>query len=337
MATVSPRQRVYQAIRHQQPDRVPWHLGYTAPARQKLEAYYGTTDLDGALGNHLAKYRSRLPDQPVEGRPGFWRDEFGVVWNRTVDKDIGIVEEHPLKERAVDLVRFPDAQDPRRYAGLPAFFEAHRERFRYLSVGFSLFERAWILRGMNEMMIDMLEAPGFVDDLLDAIMNYDLAMLRRFLQHDFDAVLFGDDWGQQRGLLFGARLWRRFIKPRIAELYGAVKRAGKVVMIHSCGKVQELFGDLIEVGLDVFNPFQPEVMDPYEMKRQYGDRLSFFGGMSIQKLLPFGTPEQVRGEARRLAEEVGRGGGLILAPSHDMPGDIPVENIAAFVETMQAQ
>jgi len=337
MATVSPRQRVYQAIRHQQPDRVPWHLGYTAPARQKLEAYYGTTDLDNVLGNHLAKYRSRLPDQPIEGRPGHWRDEFGVLWNRTVDKDIGIVEHHPLRERSLDGVTFPDPRDPRRYAGVPAFLEAHRHRFRYLSVGFSLFERAWILRGMNDILIDMLEAPEFVDELLDAILKFDLAMLGDFLQYDFDAVLFGDDWGQQRGLLFGARLWRRFIKPRIAELYGAVKRAGKVVMIHSCGKVQELFPDLIEVGLDVFNPFQPEVMDPFEMKRQFGGRLSFFGGMSIQKLLPFGTPEQIRDEARRLAQEVGRDGGLILAPSHDMPGDIPVENIAAFVETVQAQ
>jgi len=337
MPTITPRQRVYQAIRHEQPDRAPWHLGFTVPARQKLEAYYGTTDLDDALGNHLAKYRTRLPDEPIEGRPGFWRGEFGVVFNRTVDKDIGIVERHPLQRRTLDLVAFPDPHDPRRYAGVPAFLEAHRDRFRYLSLGFSLFERAWILRGMNEILIDMLEAPEFVDELLDAILEFDLAMLGHFLQYDFDAVLFGDDWGQQRGLLFGARLWRRFIKPRIAQLYGAVKRAGKVVMIHSCGKVQELFPDLIEVGLDVFNPFQPEVMDPYEMKRQFGDRLSFFGGMSIQKLLPFGTPQQVRDEARRLSREVGRGGGLILAPSHDMPGDIPAENVAALVETVQNQ
>ena len=336
MAVVSPRQRVCQAIRHEQPDCVPWQLGYTAPARQKLEAYYGTNDLDNVLGNHLAKYRSRLPDMPVDGHPGLWRDEFGVVWNRTVDRDIGIVQQHPLTERSLDLVRFPDPHDPRRYVGLGAFFAAHRDRFRYLSVGFSLFERAWILRGMNDVLIDMLEAPEFVDELLDSIMKYDLAMLHRFLQQDFDAVLFGDDWGQQRGLLFGTRLWRRFIKPRIAELYGAVKRAGKVVMIHSCGKVQELFSDLIEVGLDVFNPFQPEVMDPYEIKRRFGDRLAFFGGMSIQKLLPFGSPQEVRDEARRLAQEVGRGGGLILAPSHDMPGDIPVENIVALAEAMRA-
>jgi uroporphyrinogen decarboxylase len=337
MANVLPRQRVYQAIRHEQPDCVPWHLEYTVPAQQKLEAYYGTSDLDGVLGNHLAKYRLRLPDVPVEGQPGCWRDEFGVVWDRTVDKDIGVVRQHLLGQRSLDGMILPDPHDPRRFAELPAFIEANQNRFRYVSVSFSLFERAWILRGMSDLMIDMLQAPEFVDRLLDVLVQFDLAMLEEALRYDIDGVIFGDDWGHQRGLLFGARLWQRFIKPRIAVLYRAVKRAGKVVIIHSCGKVQELFPDLIEVGLDVFNPLQPEVMDPLEIKRQFGDRLSFFGGLSIQKVLPFGSPQDVRNEARRLAQHVGKGGGLILSPSHAMPGDIPVENIVAFVETMQKQ
>ena len=133
----------------------------------------------------------------------------------------------------------------------------------------------------------------------------------------------------------GPRLWRRFIKPRLEQMYGAVKRAGKVVMIHSCGRVQELFPDLIEVGLDVFNPFQPDVMNPYEMKRQYGDWLTFFGGVSVQHLLPHGTPTEIRDEVRRMMDQVGRDGGFIIAPSHDMPGDIPVENMVAFIETVR--
>jgi uroporphyrinogen decarboxylase len=337
MSNITPRERVWRTIRHQEPDRVPWHLGCTVPARQKLVDYYGTADLDDVLGNHLAKYRPRPPDGLLEIRPGFFRDDFGVVWNRTVDQDIGVVDDYQLKQRSLDGYGFPDPRDPGRYEALPAFIAEHARRFRYVSVSFSLFERAWSLRGMTELMIDMLEAPEFVDELLDALVRFDLGVIEEAIKYDIDGILFGDDWGQQNGLLFGARLWRRFIKPRLAVLYGAVKRAGKVVMIHCCGKVQELFPELIELGLDVFNPFQPEVMDPIEMKRQFGDRLSFFGGMSIQKVLPFGTPQEVRDEARRLVDHVGRGGGFILAPSHDMPGDIPVENIAALVETMQAQ
>lgn len=333
MTTISPRERVWRAVRHQTPDRVPWNVGYTVPMQQKLEAYFGTRNLDDALGNHLAKYRARPPVEEI--RPGYFRDEFGVVWNRTVDRDIGVVEEYPLTSRSLSGLRFPDPRNPVRYAALPAFIEAHPNRFRFASIGFSLFERAWALRGMTDLMMDMLEAPAFVDELFDALTEYNLAIVAELAKYDIDAILFGDDWGQQRGLLFGAPLWRRFVKPRIARMYAAVKQAGKVQMIHCCGRVQELFPELIELGLDVFNPFQPEVMDPVEMKRQFGDRLTFFGGLSIQKLLPFGTPQQVRDEARRLADAVGCDGGFIIAPSHDMPGDIPAENVAAFVEAMQ--
>jgi uroporphyrinogen decarboxylase len=188
---------------------------------------------------------------------------------------------------------------------------------------------------MADLMVDMMEAPEFVDELLDAITDYNCGVLEEVLNYDIDCVRLGDDWGQQHGLIFGGRLWRRFIKPRLARTYGMVKRAGKAVMIHSCGRVQELFPELIELGLDIFNPFQPEAMNPYEMKKQFGGDLTFFGGMSVQTLLPFGTPQQIRDETRRLMDEVGRGGGFIIAPSHDMPGDIPIENMVAFIETVR--
>jgi uroporphyrinogen decarboxylase len=328
------RNRVWQAIRHEQPDRVPRQFNCTTPAREKLVAHFGTPDLDRILGNHLAKYRARPANGLVEIRPGYWRDEYGVVWNRTIDRDIGVVEEYLIPERSLANYRFPNAKDASRYAALPAFLAGNPDHFRYVSIAYSLFERAWSLRGMEALMIDMIEAPAFVDELLDAITAVQRGILEKVLKHDIDAVMFGDDWGQQKGLIFGRRLWRRFIKPRIADLYGTVKRAGKAVMIHCCGQVQELFPELIELGLDVFNPFQPEVMDPVEMKDRFGQNLTFYGGVSIQKLLPFGSPAQIRDEVRRLIDRVGRGGGFIIAPSHEMPGDIPLENLIAFIEAV---
>lgn len=333
---ITPRARVQQAMRHQQPDRVPWQFEFTVPARRKLQAYYGVEDLTPILDNHLAAYEALPPDAWQEVRPNYWRDEFGVVWNRTIDKDIGIVDSYQLQERSLAGYRFPDPSDPRRYAGLPAFIAAHPDRFRIVNIGFSLFERAWTLRSMPELMVDMLEAPAWVDELLTAITAYNLGIIERVVQYDIDAVMFGDDWGGQQGLLTGARLWRRFLKPHLKQMYQAVKRAGKLVFIHSCGKVQELFPDLIELGLDCFNPFQPEVMNPYEIKRQFGQHLAFYGGMSIQRTLPYGTPQEVRDEARRLMDEIGRDGGYIIAPSHAMPGDIPVENMVALIETVHA-
>ena len=335
MTAITPRERVWQAIRHQQPDRVPYHFGFTVPARRKAEAYYGTTDLDRLLGNHLLIYSTRRHAAWEELRPGFWRDEFGVIWNRTIDVDIGVVDHYPLKGRSLEGCTLPDSRDPRRYQQLPALIAANPERFRIVQIGFSLFERAWSLRNMPELLVDMLEAPQWVDELLDTITEFDLGLIAQALQYDIDAILFGDDWGHQQGLLMGPHLWRRFIKPRLRVLYAAVKRAGKVVFIHSCGKVQELSPELIELGLDVFNPLQPEVMDPYGIKRRFGRELSFYGGMSIQRVLPHGTPQEVRDEARRLMDQVGRGGGYIIAPSHDMPGDIPIENMVAFFDAVR--
>jgi uroporphyrinogen decarboxylase len=135
----------------------------------------------------------------------------------------------------------------------------------------------------------------------------------------------------------GPALWREYIKPRISRLYALVKSRGKKVFIHSCGKVEEIFPDLIECGVDVFNPFQPEVMDVEEIKRRYGARITFFGGISTQKTLPFATAAQVKEEVARLIERVGKGGGYIAAPAHDIPKDARPENIAAMLEVLAGQ
>jgi uroporphyrinogen decarboxylase len=176
-----------------------------------------------------------------------------------------------------------------------------------------------------------------VDELLDAILEFQLGIVRAGSRLPIDAVYCGDDYGQQRGMLISPHLWRRFLKPRLARLYQAAHDAGKWVFIHCCGNILEILPDLIEIGVDCFNPFQPEVMDVYEMKRMYGDRLSFNGGVSTQRTLPYGTPEEVKAEARRLMAEVGKNGGYILSPAHAIPGDAQPENIMALIEAVHEQ
>lgn len=154
-----------------------------------------------------------------------------------------------MVRRSLAGYHFPDPNDPRRYQDLPAFTEKHAHRFRLVSHSFTLFERAWMLRSMPELMVDMLESPGWIGELFDAITAFNLGVIEKILKYDIDGILFGDDWGQQQGLLFSPRLWRRLIKPRLAITFDRVKQAGKIVLLHSCGKVQELFPDLIEIGL----------------------------------------------------------------------------------------
>ena len=264
------------------------------------------------------------------------QDVFGVVWDRSVDKDIGNVVGRVLPEPTLHGYSFPDPLDPRFFADIPARLQRYGDRFRVFQIGFSLYERAWTMRGMENLLTDFYDHPAFVEELLNAIADYDIAQVTEALKYDIDAIYFGDDWGQQHGLQMGPRLWRRFILPVLKRLYGVVREAGKYVFIHSCGDVDELFDDLLAIGLNCFNPFQPEVMDIGALHGAYRGRLTFHGGLSTQRTLPYGTVEDVRRETERLLA-MGRQGGYIFAPAHDVEGDVPLENMLAFISLLQAQ
>jgi uroporphyrinogen decarboxylase len=331
---MTPREIVLAAIRFENPPYVPWDVGFTVKPAEKLKRHFGSEDLRPFIRNHIVELKSPTRDF-LEEAPGMFRDAYGVLWDRTIDRDIGTPCEYPLHGPTLKSYSFPPIHPQReRHQELIASLPGFAVRF---SIGFSLFERAWTLRGMENLLMDFVERPRFVHELLDAICEHNLQLIQWGLQLNPDIVHFGDDWGQQHGLIMGPRHWREFIKPRIKRMYTAVREAGKVVSIHSCGDVDELFDDLVELGLNLFNPFQPEVMDVYALKRKYHGRLAFHGGLSTQRVLPFGTPEEVRAEAHRLIREIGRGGGYIFAPAHAVPGDVPRENILAFMEVLQSQ
>jgi len=331
------KERVYVSLRHEQPDKVPYTIGFTQKAMAAMVEHYGSDEFLKWIDNCFHGVAANPGPKERWLDENTWQDEFGVQWDRTIDRDIGNVCNCLIPERSLDRLELPDPRAPEKFAGFAEQCAAGKDKCVLFSIGFSLFERAWTMRGMSSLLMDMVEAPEFVDALMDAICDYNIALLEQALAHDIDAVHFGDDWGSQRGLMISPKHWERFLMPRLARQYGVAKDAGKFVTIHSCGKVQAVFPQLIEVGLDCFNPFQPEVMDPYEMKRLYGDRLSFWGGISTQRLLPYGTPDEVRAEARRMMAEVGRNGGFILAPAHAIPGDARPENIMALIETVNEQ
>jgi uroporphyrinogen decarboxylase len=272
-----------------------------------------------------------------EIRAGIWEDQFGVHWDRSIDRDIGNVCNISITRDTLDGFQFPDPDDPTRFADHAELIAEHRDDYQVTDLGFSLYERAWTLAGMEPFLMAMVDDPPFAHALMDRIVQFNLRIIDNACAFPMDAMMFGDDWGQQGGLLMGPALWKEFIKPRVRRMYARVKEHGKRVFIHSCGKVDELFPQLIECGLDVFNPFQPEVIDVYEAKRRYGDRLSFYGGISTQKTLPYGTVAEVKDEVRRLVDAIGRDGGYIASPAHDVPRDAKPQNIAAMIETLQAQ
>jgi uroporphyrinogen decarboxylase len=241
-----------------------------------------------------------------------------------------------IPEPDISGYTFPDPLDPRFFEDIPGKLEKHGHRFRLFCLGFSLYERAWTLRGMTNLLMDFIDNPTFVHELFNTIADYNIAQVRKALTYDIDAVYFGDDWGQQAGLIMGYDLWKEFMYPVLKRMYSEVKKAGKYVFIHSCGDVDELFDDLVELQLDCFNPFQPEVMDTAALYEQYHGRLSFWGGLSTQRTLPYGTVEEVRTETRRLIE-MGRRGSYILSPAHAVESDVPLENMLAFIEEVRKQ
>ncbi len=332
---MTKREVIKMVLDGERPPYVPWSFSFTLEAREKLVRHFGTDHLEPILHNHLLGLGNPIGFFEELGNDHF-RDVFGVVWDRSVDKDIGNVERPLLTEPDLAGYAFPDPVAERFFADIPEQITQQGDLFRVFYLGFSLYERAWTLRGMENLMLDFIEQPAFVHELLRRIADYNIAQVKQALTYDIDAVYFGDDWGQQHGLQMGPALWREFIFPELKRMYGAVRDAGKYVFIHSCGDVDELFDDLIGIGLNCFNPFQPEVMDVPALIKQYRGRLAFHGGLSTQRTLPYGTPEDVRAETRQLIS-LGQKGGYILAPAHAVEGDVPLENLLAFINEALGQ
>ena len=330
---MTKREIVIEALRHHQTDIIPYHMEFTDQALQQLIAYTGDPKIEEKIGSYLYYWQywgwpTEMPD-----RPGVFMDDFGVKWDRNgADKDIGLPRENVIEDLEDCDYEFPVLDEARLRAQYQYMMEHKGDRFCMAGFGFVMFERLWSLLGMENALASMVACPDELDEFMDRICDYYCHLIDIALEYDFDGIYFGDDWGQQHGLLMGAKHWRHFIKPRMARMYAKVKAAGKFVLQHSCGDCNEILPDMIEIGIDCYQTFQPEVYDIAAVKKQYGDKLAFWGGVSTQRILPFETPEGVKKEALRVANILHRNGGYIWAPSHAIAFDVPPENILALAE-----
>jgi len=332
------RETVRDALLHRETTPIPYHADFTAEALRKLIEYTGDVNIEESVGSFLHYFQYWGWPTELQDKPGHFIDEFGVIWNRSgVDKDIGVIENPQISDIEAHNYTFPVCDIGRLRRDIENMLSTKQDRFAIAGFGFLMFERAWSLLGMENALMAMAANPRETEALFDEICDYYLKLVEVALEYDIDGVYFGDDWGQQRGLIMGPAHFRRFIKPRMARLYGLVKSKGKFVIQHSCGDCHEIFPDLIEIGLDCYQTFQPEIYDLEKMKREYGKDLAFWGGVSVQRVLPLSKPDEVRAEIARVAGIMKKGGGWILAPSHALTYDIPPENMLAMIEVMQRQ
>jgi uroporphyrinogen decarboxylase len=331
------REIVHNALDHKNTTPIPYHMEFTHQALERLIKATGDSDIENTIGSYL--HYTQYWGWPAElaDRPDHFKDEFGVVWNRRVDKDIGVVEDPQIRDLEENGYRFPDPDIPRLRRDIEGLLSGRGDRFTFMGFGFCMFERCWSLMGMENVLVSMISCPDELERFFDRICDYFLVLVDIALEYDVDGIYFGDDWGQQKGLIMGPEKWRRFIKPRMARLYGRVKARGKYVIQHSCGDCHEILPDLIEIGLDCYQTFQPEIYDIAEVKRLYGDKLAFWGAVSTQQILSRCTPEQVQQEIVRVVNILRTNGGLIIAPTHALPYDVPAENILAMAEVFQNQ
>ena len=334
---IGSRELVHRALAFEPVPRVPYCIEFCAKARDSLCATAEGATLFDRVANDMILSVVLGIQAEVRNAAGEYVDEFGVVWDRSVDVDIGCPRAC-LTPESFPTYPWPDPAAEGRFDTLAENMRRYGDTFHVMTFGFSLFERAWSLRGMQNLLVDFVDRPDFAGALLDKIVDLNLAVLAGGLKRcpGVDGVYFGDDFGSQLGLIMGAPRWREIFKPRLARMYGAARAAGKKVIIHCCGKVQEIFDDLIEIGLDCFNPFQPEVMDVHDIFRRYHGSLAFWGGISTQRLLPAGTVAEVRREVGTLLD-MGRNGGYLIAPAHAIPGDAKVENVVAMLRMILDQ
>ncbi|MBM3498746.1 MAG: hypothetical protein FJX74_08750 [Armatimonadetes bacterium] len=334
--TLTPRERQLATIRRQPVDRVSLdvigieivpqiaeHLGI-AP-----EAVYDRLGIDGRIV--AAPYTGAPPVAGVDAwAAGGWED-YGTAHHYPLGSaSVADVERHPWPDPA-------DHDYAAAAAAATVLGRTHAVRGPYWM---PLFCRVCSLTGMENALVAMLAQPAVFEAALEAVFARTLEYCERLLDACGDAMpilCLGDDFATQRGLLMAPEQWRQYLKPRFARLFEAGKRRGKLVWFHSCGDITAILPDLIDIGVDVWETVQLHTLPftPEALKREFGARVTFFGGVNTQRL-PFISPEEVRAEVCACIQALGRGGGYICGPDHHIKPDVPVANAIALFEAAKA-
>ncbi len=335
---ISGRENFARAIDFQSPDYIPTML------RVEFDWLH---EKDPGKVQRIRDLQSRFPDAMLdwldavqnlaeprqENGSTRWIDEWGTGWGN--DGFGAKAESYPLKEGYDKLERYslPDPDLPGRFDTVDFRLQNRGDRYVLASVWFTLFERLWLLRGFDNILIDPYLDERHFCQLRDRIVEYNLAIIDHWLQRKVDGIFFSDDWGSQRALLINPDDWRKFYRPSYQKLFDRVRSGGAHVWMHLCGNVTAIVPDLIDIGLNVLNPVQPQAMDVNLLSKEFGGKVCFYGGVDVQGTMIYGRPRDVKDEVQRLIDLFGRfNGGYIGGTSHSIMPETPLDNVIAMYE-----
>ncbi|HNR67291.1 MAG TPA: uroporphyrinogen decarboxylase family protein [bacterium] len=328
-----------RAIEFKKPDTVPCDIGVDLDWMQEKDPKKRARirELIAQFPDDLLRWlnTARNAVEP-ESQDGVvrWTDEWQTGW---VDDGYGAkTDRHPLIDgyEAFPGSIIPDPHVAGRFSAVDEILQNRKERYVQAAVWFTLFERLWMLRGFENMLMDPYVNERSFCMLRDQIVDYDLAIIDAWLARRANGIFFSDDWGSQKGLLIHPDDWRKFYKPSYKRLFDRVRSGGAHVWMHLCGNITAILPDLIDIGLNVLNPVQPQAMDLQVLSREFGGSLCFYGGIDVQGTLIHGSTEEVKQQVRDLIELFGRfDGGYIGGTSHSIMPETPLDNIIAMYET----
>jgi uroporphyrinogen decarboxylase len=374
MRGMTPRQRALAAIRHEEPDRVPFDITIcfepfmnlvqalgikleTIPQPDKWGEVFLTPEIAIRIGVDFLYIKSGSPtfSKQKTNPDGSVTDEWGITRKKVFFKN-GIyyweMVEHPLKDASIkDLEEYiwPDPDDPGRYENLLERAKDLYENTDFCLIGRfggSIFETAWYMRGLEQWLIDLVKNQEFTRILLDKICNIQMKIDQNCLiiagKYIQILKVAGDDLGAQECPLISPKTFEKIVKPVLCKRWKAAKDTFRIynpeghILFHSCGNIYPFINDFINCGLDILDPIQKvEGMEIAKLKSEFGDRLTFHGAIDTQELLPYGTAEQVKEEVRKTIQVLGRNGGYIIAPVHNVQADVPPENLIALSEAVK--
>ena len=333
---ISKKQKVFNSINRVKQDILPTQIDYTPEMKIIIKKLLKVTEkeIEKKLDNHI-KYAELNDKTNIDKEKGIQYDNWGVGWDIILTEGFHI-RHHPLIESEdVTKFKFPEPKD--------SIIEIVKEKankkedyFLLVLHDFALFERSWLLWGYENVLTSFYFRQKEINYLLDGITEYHLEISKKIVRQNLvDGVHTGDDFGTQRGMVMSPEVWRKFFKKRYSKIWGIYKDKNIPVIHHSCGNIIEIIEDLIEIGLDVLTPIQPEAMDPAELSKKFGKKLSFLGGISTQKTLPFGSPSDVRNEVISRIKTLGKNDGYIISLSHEITTDCKKENFLELIRTLE--